>query len=274
MFTTLSDIKFLISAAPIALLIIAVVVLYLRGARYILFDSLWRLFRLKGFSDSILQKHHQDLLDVERFKVMHNLPTVQTLDQAKAAAAWAEEIELSIRTVAQGRGWVNWDSKEIQVPGPKKTLVIAVLCGVSYLTALWSLGLASHNDMLVRFKESQTWMWVEENRARPVLPWLSDHSLTPATCNARQHEIPLGLHPEEVEDLCKNFGTAELRTEIKQNVYLQRVFFGGYLVMGFAMMLMFLASLKARLEAKSLRQHIARRNIRKAEAGVKEAATL
>ncbi len=78
-------------------------ILYLRGARYIFLDRIWFLIQKTGFHDGKLQAYHDKQLDLERFKFMHRIPAIENIDAAHAAKDWADKVGLSLRTMGKAR---------------------------------------------------------------------------------------------------------------------------------------------------------------------------
>lgn len=214
--------------ALICLLIIAPLILYFRGARYIFLDRIWGLLHRKGFYDDQLRSYHENQLDIERFKFMHGIHSIENKAEVYDAIAWADQIGITLRSMCKARGWVNWKARLVKKPSKFGNvgwgLLYVVACLATCIPFAWALS----GDMLVQFKDSKSWVWVDEHSARAV-PFLVDKSwvLRKDDCQPGSSETnKTTLEPEEVQKLCENFGTLGLATQVSQTVYMQRWIMG------------------------------------------------
>lgn len=243
---------------PIALAVIVLLVLYLRGGRYVFLDRLWRLLHAKDFYDPALQRHHEQQLDIERFRVMYGARAIETLEAAYAALEWSREVQISLVKLAKAGRWVKWDERLIAKPRTLHTVANCVAALALYVMVFASAGLALTNEMLGRFVDSGTWIWLETDQARSANPWTENEwTLTRDNCdNDITNVIRKVLTLEEVQTLCNSFGTAELADDISDNVHIQRWTMGiatGVLVWLFYLVLL---SLKRRIEAIDMRRRL------------------
>jgi len=243
---------------PFLLVVAAAFILYFRGARYIFLDRIWSLIHRKDFGDDVLRKYHEGQIDLERFKFMYGIRSIESLPAAYAAKAWADEIGLTLRTMGKARYWVNWETRQVKKASKLGDVLAWLLyIGVGIATCFPLAGAAS-NDMLVRFKESGSWVWVNDNRATELSfsfskPWV----LMKANCEVHPLNISeANLSAEEVKLLCRSFGTPELQSAVDKNVQAQRWIMGFLTVFMFGVLWAMFNALMVRLRAADVRRRI------------------
>lgn len=243
---------------PFLLVIAAALILYFRGARYVFLDRIWSLIHRKDFGDEILRKYHEGQIDLERFKFMYGIRSIESLPAAYAAKAWADEIGLTLRTMGKARYWVNWETRQVKKASKLGDVLAWLLyVGVGIATCFPLAGAIS-NDMLARFKESGSWVWMNDNRATELSfsfskPWV----LTKADCEVRPLNMPdTSLSAEEAEILCGSFGTEELQSAVEENVRAQRWIMGFLTVFMIGVLWTVFMGLMVRLRAADIRRRV------------------
>lgn len=257
--------------APAAIFLLALMLagfLYWRGARLVFLDRIWLLFHKREYYDEELRGYHQAQLDLERFKFMYRIPSIQSLSQARAAQDWATEVGMSLSEMVKARSWVDWEKKQIKDVSTSGNITVGLFCIVVALATTFPFVWAISGDMLVRFKASDTWVWVGGERARSIElfsksdPWV----LSQANCDPASRPTTT-LEPDEANMLCDSFGSDEFKTYVSEIVLLQRWVMGILTIMMVVVCRVAFIELFARLFAWDLKKRIKRNACGKAAEG-------
>ncbi|KEA62492.1 hypothetical protein ADIMK_3383 [Marinobacterium lacunae] len=225
---------FLPGLSFILLIIFAAIWFRLRaGTSYGLLNRLYAIvIGGKEFHDSSIAEYWNERKDVERFNALFNT-RAKSLKDIQHFRLWIEKHDLDSRTFTSIQRWFDFEKRKVK---KLNTWQLALPFIGTFLYVLLSsplIPLATASSALLKFKDEEQWMWVNETAAssfsyNPFRNKNSDWRISPELCSQSTFDPAevskqVKLQPKNVQIICNAFDDPKSTNQINEFIADQRL---------------------------------------------------
>lgn len=217
------------------LIVLAAIWFRLRaGTSYGLLNRLYAIvIGGKEFHDSNVAEYWNERKDVERFNALFNT-RAKSVKDIQRFRLWIEKHDLDFRTFTSIQRWFDFEKRKIK---KLNTWQLALPFIGAFLYVLLSsplIPLATASSALLKFKDEEQWMWINETAAssfsyNPFRDKSNDWRISPELCSQSTFDPTelskqVKLQPTNIQIICNSFGEPNSTSHINEVIADQRLF--------------------------------------------------